>query len=142
MSSKSPTESPFPSAEGDNLVGTPDGSFHVAPRRLTIDTRHNTDRYPIPPSVGNILRVRLYAADTRPFEIFECPATSNYIRLFANGQAPHSDAEARQLLKAVRAKFGKALWLRYNQHLYLHPAPVNSGEMIVVDYEPLDAQPA
>lgn len=113
-----------------------DGSLHIAPRRLTIDTRHTTDRYPLPPEVGNILRVRLYATEMRPFEIFECPSTANYVRLFANGQTPSDEVGARALLKAVRAKFGHNLWLRWQGNLYLYPAPVNSGEIIIVDYEP------
>lgn len=142
MSSKSATNSLFPSADEASLVSTPDGSFHIAPRRLTVETKHSTDRYPLPQGVGNIVRVRLFADDSKPFEILECPATANYIRVFANGQSPHTDGEARQLLKAVRAKFGKALWLRYENHLYLHPHPVNSGELLIVDYEPVEyAQP-
>lgn len=113
-----------------------DGSGHLAPQRLTIETRHNTDRYPVPAVVGNIVRVRLYANDAKPFELFECPATANYIRLFANGQTPTDHDGARALLKAVRAKFGKTYWLRFDGYLYLHPHPVNAGELLVIDYEP------
>lgn len=124
--------------EANRYYTTPDGSAHLSPRRLTLETRHNTTRYSIPAGVGSILRVQLYANDLRPFEILECPATANYIRVFANGHAPHGDAEARQLVRAVYAKFGRALWLRSDGYLYLHPAPCNSGELIVLDYEPLE----
>lgn len=118
-----------------NLYQSEDGSLHPAVERLVIETRHNTDRYALPPETGLIVRVRLYASESREFEFLECPSSANYIRVFANGQAPHSPEEARALLQKIRAKVGNKLWLRYDGHLYLHPAPVNSGERLVVDYE-------
>lgn len=118
-----------------NLYRSDDGSLHPVIQRFVIETRHNTDRYAIPDNVGLITRVQLYAEEMRPFEFLECPSSANYIRVFANGQAPHSPEEARALLQKIRAKVGNKLWLRYDGHLYLYPAPVNSGERLIVDYE-------
>ena len=90
----------------------------------------------MPKGVGTVVRVRLYAESDKPYEIFECPSSENYIRIFANGQTPTDHAGARALIRAVRAKFGKSYWLRFDGYLYLHPHPVNSGELLVIDYTP------
>lgn len=135
MSNKSRTHSPSLSGH-TSFHRSDDGSLHVETQRLVIETRHNTLAYTLPDGIGTVVRVQLFSPDSRPFEFLECPATVSYIRLFASGKQPESPEEARALLKSVYAKFGKNLWLKVGDKLHLYPAPVNAGELLIVDTEP------
>ena len=120
---------------GIDLEQSPDGSFHPAQHRISIHTCHNTDRYPLPVEVGQVLAVKLLTSAPRAFEFLEAPASRSYIHVLADGEVPTSPAQARSYLSRVYLKFHKPLWFRLEESLFLFPPPVNSGETISVDFE-------
>ena len=106
------------------------------PERIVAVTRHNTDCYNLPSGVGEVLKVRLSTGAPKAFLFLEAPDTRSYHHLLANGVRPASPDEARAYLKLVYDKFRTNLWYRLGDSIFLFPVPPNSGDNILIDYQP------
>lgn len=106
------------------------------PERLTVATRHSTDCYPLPEWVGSIVKVQLATGAPKAFLFLEAPCSQSYVHLYTNGNPPQTPFEARSFLRTIHERLRVNLWFRLGDDLYLYPAPVNSGETLIVDFLP------
>lgn len=122
--------------EQGSWIESEDGSLHNAIHRLHLETRHNTDRYGLPPDVGTILHIRVTGSGLpRAFSFLECPASASYYHVFANGFIPTDIHTARTYLRHVHDRIPRALWYRLDNEIVLYPAPVDAGQILTIDYE-------
>ena len=104
-------------------------------RRLVIETQGRQDCYPLPKDVGGEVVGVQYA--TRQYEtifsLFEAPVQRSWLRVYALDKRPTTPEEVRRLLERAHKRITyRPVWMCMDGSLYVFPAPVNSGEYLIL----------
>lgn len=106
----------------------------MAKKRLVLETQNRKDCYELPEDCGKIIgvdyRERL---QDECWLLFPVSTDGAFLRVYAIDKPPETPEEARNLLRRAYTRITyKPVWIRWNDRIYVYPAPVNDGDYLIL----------